>query len=84
MVVYNSPIDSKTQEEIEKYADNALKSFQEMYKDKPIPTFIQDMVRNACINSAVEWYTSGFWHGWFDKGKDISQRLGLEPIKDCS
>lgn len=60
-------IDTEKTEEIHKFADEAIKDFKSMYSGKPIPQFIQDMIRNAIINTAGEFYCRGYNNG---KSKD--------------
>ena len=82
MVVYNSPIKEDIQKKIDEYGESLLGSFKDQYPGKTIPKFIEEMFKNACKNTAVEWYKYGYWDGWFAKGEDLINRLGLEPFDD--
>jgi hypothetical protein len=77
MVMWTSAVNDTVMKEISAFADTAINTFKEEYKNKPIPQFIQDMIRVGIINSTIHFYRLAYNRGAKDKTLSIMERLGL-------
>lgn len=63
--------------EILAFAEKAVISLREMYHGAKLPQFLEVSLRNACINTASEFYKRGYEDGIEAKANSVRLRLGL-------